>query len=298
MSSRRSGGLSGMTTQTVTRVDEAAFAEQVERHLRELQLHCYRMVGSLGDARDLARDALMLAWDRRDEADGRASLRPWLYPIATDACLDFLAARPQRSQALAAAPNAAHLPWLEPYPDHLLDELAWTGAAPAPATVMLPYVVELQHLPPRQRAAQILRDVFGSRAATLAPPDDAAERALLRRYLAAAERGDRAALVALLREDARLTMPQEPLSLDGRDAIAAGLEEAAATGAPGFAGDLRGVATWANRQPAVAGYVRDPGSGEYLPLGLDVLRIEDGAIAEITTFSPELFAAFGLPPTL
>jgi RNA polymerase sigma-70 factor (ECF subfamily) len=282
-----------MTTQTVTRLDEAAFAEQVERHLRELQLHCYRMVGSLDDARDLARDALMRAWDRRAEADGPASLRPWLYPIATDACLEFLAAQPQRSQALAAAPNAAHLPWLEPYPDHLLDELAWTGAAPAPETVMLPYIVGLQHLPPRQRAAQALRDAFGSRAASVAPADDAAERALLRRYLAAAERGDRAAVVALLREDTRLTMPQEPLCLDGRDVVAAGLAEAF-----GFGGDLRGVATWANRQPAVAGYVRDPGSGEYLPLGLDVLRGEDGAIAEITTFSPEPFAAFGLPPSL
>jgi RNA polymerase sigma-70 factor (ECF subfamily) len=289
-----------MTTTTVTRSDEAAFAERVERHLRELQLHCYRMVGSLDDARDLAREALMRAWDRREEAGGRASLRPWLYPIATEACLDFLAARPERSQALAAAPNAAHLPWLEPYPDHLLDELAWTGEAPAPETVMLPYVVALQHLPPRQRAAQILRDVFGSRAgaAGVAPADGAEERAVLRRYMAAVERGDVAAIVDLLREDARFAMPQEPLCLDGREAIAAGLADAAAGGAPGFAGDLRCVATWANRQPALASYVLDPGSGEYLPLCLDVLRIEDGLLAEITMFSPEPFAAFGLPPTL
>jgi RNA polymerase sigma-70 factor (ECF subfamily) len=326
--------------------DEATFDALVERHRRELQLHCYRMLGSLEESEDLVQETFLRAWRAREgfSFDGRSSPRAWLYRIATNACLDVLRHRPRRvmpPQVAAAGDPAAppsppaELPWLQPYPDRLLESIAPPEEEPgalvvARETVELAFLAAIQHLPPRQRAALILRDVLGFSAkdtaallegsvvsvnsalqrarATLrgrlperrtdwtrpAGPSDE-ERELLRRYLDAHERTDVAALAALLREDARLTMPPLPTWYEGREAILVASEKGFD---PAF-GHLRSVVAGANLQPAAAHYLRPPGESEHRPLALDLLTIEDGRIAEITSFVfPELFAAFGLPPSL
>jgi RNA polymerase sigma-70 factor (ECF subfamily) len=198
-------------------------------------------------------------------------------------------------------------------------------------TIELAFLVAVQHLTPRQRAVLILRDVLGWSAKATAvvlessvasvnsalqraratlkqrlpgrrlewargsdPSEE--ERALVQRYMEATERGDGNALVDLMSEDARFSMPPEPEWYAGREAIVAFWTEGG-FGSPSY-GDFRCLPTRANMQPAVANYLRRPGESEYSALALDVLRIEDGAVVEVTTFAPELFAAFGLPPTL
>jgi RNA polymerase sigma-70 factor (ECF subfamily) len=330
---------------TLTR-EEAPFAALLERHRRELQVHCYRMLGSFEDSEDLVQETLLRAWRSRAtfSAGGRSSFRAWLYRIATNACLDVLRRRPRRvmpadvaasANADAPLPPPADLPWLQPYPDRLLEPIASVDDEPEAAvvareTIELGFLAAIQHLPPRQRAVLILREVLGWSAkdtaslletsvasvnsalqrarATLrdrlparrtdwapasGPSED--ERELLRRYLDAHERTDVDALAALLREDARLVMPPYPTWYDGRAAIRA----AASKGFdPGF-GKLRSVLAGANLQPAVAHYLRAPGASDFRPLALDVLSVEGGRIAEIASFvSPELFPQLGLPPAL
>ena len=154
--------------------DEAAFAEAAERHRRELQVHCYRMVGSLEESEDLVQETFLRAWRGRRGFRGRSSLRTWLYRIATNACLDALERRPRRILAADVAPAdpaatdmpEADLPWLQPYPDALLDEIPDEAAGPAALaesreTIELAFLAAIQHLPPRQRAALVLRDVLG-----------------------------------------------------------------------------------------------------------------------------------------
>ena len=325
---------------------EAAFAASFERHGRELQVHCYRMLGSLEDSADLVQETFLRAWRSRASfvADGRASFRAWLYRIATNACLDVLRTRSRRVMphdvVPAADPKAplappADLPWLQPYPDRLLEGVTAPEEEPgalvvARETIELAFIAAVQHLPPRQRAALILRDVVGWSAKetaalmeTSVPSANSAlqraratlrsrlgerrtewatgsepsteERELVRRYLEAHERADIDALAALLREDVRLAMPPHPTWYDGREAILVAMEAAFE---PTF-GSLRAVVSAANRQPALAHYLRPPDESEYRALAIDVLRFECGRIAEITSF-PEagLFAAFGLPPTL
>jgi RNA polymerase sigma-70 factor (ECF subfamily) len=310
-------------------IGDSAFAARLEPHRRELQVHCYRMLGSLDDSEDLVQETFLRAWRGRASfgADGRSEIRAWLYRIATNACLDALRRRPPRvlppdvaDAGDPAVPPAApaDLPWLEPYPDRLLDEVV------ARETIELAFIAAIQHLPPRQRAVLILRDVVGLPAndaaallevsaasinsalqrarATLrdrlgdrdewSGSATAQERELLRRYLDAHERADAGALAELLREDARLTMPPHAVWYAGREAI---LVAARQGFDPGF-GELRTVAAAANRQPAAAHYLRAPGEPGFRPLALDVLRVEGGLIAEITSFvTPELFPAFGLP---
>jgi RNA polymerase sigma-70 factor (ECF subfamily) len=326
--------------------EESAFAAVFERHRRELQVHCYRMLGSFEDSEDLMQETFLRAWRKRASfgSDGRSSFRPWLYRIATNACLDVLRSRPRRvlpPQVAAAGDPAAppsppaDLPWLEPYPDRLLEPISPAEDEPgavvvARETIELAFIAAIQHLPPRQRAVLILRDVLGWSAkdtaslldvsvgsansalqrarATLrdrlgkprtewarsSDPSEA-ERELLRRYVDAHERADADALAELLREDARLTMPPHPTWYAGRKAILV----AARQGFDPAFGRLRTVVTAANRHPAAAHYLRPPGDSEYRALALDVLRIEGGRVAEITSFvSPGLFPAFGLPPTL
>jgi RNA polymerase sigma-70 factor, ECF subfamily len=326
--------------------DESAFAALVERHRRELQVHCYRMLGSFEDSEDLVQETFMRAWRNRESfgSDGRSAFRAWLYRIATNACLDVLRSRPRRvlpPQVSAAADPAvppsppADLPWLQPYPDRLLEPIAPADDEPgavvvARETIELAFIAAIQHLPPRQRAVLILRDVLGWSAkeaasllegsvvsvnsalqrarATLrdrlgerrtdwAPSSRPSEeeRELLRRYVDAHERADADALAELLREDARLTMPPHPTWYAGRTAILIAMRPAFD---PEF-GTLRGVVSAANSQPAAAYYLRRPGESEYLPLALDVLRIEGGYVAEISSFVfPGLLPAFGLPPKL
>jgi RNA polymerase sigma-70 factor, ECF subfamily len=336
--------MSSIEQLTVPR-ERSAFGALLERHRRELQVHCYRMLGSFEDSEDLVQETFVRAWRKRASftSGGRAAYRAWLYRIATNACLDVLRARPPRVMPPQVAPPAdphaapadpVDLPWLQPYPDRLLEAISPPEAEPgavavARETIELAFIAAIQHLPPRQRAVLILRDVLGSSTqdaaalleasvpavnsalqrarATLrerlgerrtewtrATPS-AAERELLRRYFDAHERADVDALAALLREDARLVMPPHPVWYAGREAIMT----AAAKGFEPEFGELRTVVTGANLQPAAAHYLRAPGESEFRPLALDVLRIDGARIAEITSFVlPGLFRAFGLPPAL
>ena len=304
--------------------DEAAFSALVEPHRRELQVHCYRMLGSFEESEDQVQETFLRAWRRRETFQGRSTFRAWLYRIATNTCLDALAARPR-----ATPRDPADIPWLEPFPDRLLPADDEPDAiVVARETIELAFLAAIQLLAPRQRAALILRDVLGwpakdtaallelsvpsvnsalqrARAALrehLPERDDwdaqgsEDERALVQRYVELSERGDAAGLAAMLREDARFSMPPEPGLWVGRDAIFAAWDEGG-FGTEEF-GDIRCLVTAANRQPAVANYVRKPGDDVHRGFALDVLRIERGEIADIVTFPPSLYAAIGLPLTL
>jgi RNA polymerase sigma-70 factor (ECF subfamily) len=332
-------GLDQRLIAAATSGDAAAFSALVERHRAELQVHAYRMLGSLEDAQDAVQDALLRAWRSRTTYDGRSTFRAWLYRITTNACLRILERRPRRLVPYDAGPPAtlgarpqppADLPWLQPYPDRLLDE----GPEPedvvvARETIELAFLAAIQHLPPRQRAVLILRDVLDwpaddtaavlemsvaaansalqrARAtmqerlparrldwATAAGAEDA-ERSLLQRYVEAFERHDASRLVALLREDVRLAMPPHPTWYEGREAVVA-----FCAGSPLFAGgdSVRLVPTRANRQPAF-GIYRGEGA-DVRPFAINVVQIESGLVADTHFFLyPELFAAFGLPDTL
>lgn len=323
--------------------DEAVFTELAEAFRHELRVHCYRMLGSFTDAEDLVQETLLRAWRGRAGFEGRSSFRAWLYRIATNACLDALDG-PARRREIAVAPGAsggaadsapAEVSWLQPFPDGLLDRAAPGGgpeeAAIARETVELAFLAAIQHLPPRQRAVLILRDVVGWSApetsealgtsvasvksalqrarATLreklperraqwraATRPDEAERALLRRYVDASRRADLSELAALLREDARQTMPPARLVYDGREAILA-LWRPVLAGGEAW-GTWHCVPLAVNRQPAMASYVRRPGEEAYTAVNIDVLCVEDGLITGITTFGPEVLPAAGLPLVL
>jgi RNA polymerase sigma-70 factor, ECF subfamily len=319
--------------------DAAAFSALVERHRAELQVHAYRMLGSLEDAQDAVQDALLRAWRSRETYDGRSTFRAWLYRITTNACLRILERRPRRVVPYEASPPAelgarpvppSDLPWLQPYPDVLLDEGPEPGdVVVARETIELAFLAAIQHLPPRQRAVLILRDALDwpadDTAAVLemslaavnsalqraratmaerlpsarlewASADDAedAERSLLQEYVEAFERHDDRQLVALLREDVRLAMPPHPTWYEGREAVAGFL--AGVAFAPGSE-PHRFVPTRANRQPAFGVY-RGDGPGAR-PFAINVVQIESGLVADMHFFKyPELFPAFGLPNTL
>ncbi|CAM5424481.1 RNA polymerase subunit sigma-70 [Streptomyces aurantiogriseus] len=315
----------------------AGFAALAEAHRRALQAHCYRMTGSYDDAEDLVRETLRRAWRVRDTHPGRAGTRTWLYRIATHTCLDFLRRTPRRPHAHEPLPGVHHgtgepparVTWLQPYPD---DELPEPAATDSPyASLELPFLVALQHLPPRRRAALILREVLGlsadDTAAALDLPvesvDSALERArpalrdqlpegpngrtdrageraraLLVRYAAAGKAFDTAAMDELLTEDVTLTLPPTPFWFTGRTAVLAQLRTRLDPLSPAFPGHWRFRRARANGQLAAGGYVRRPGTTGYRPHVLDVLRVEDDRIVEITSFEPHLFPAFGLPPRL
>jgi RNA polymerase sigma-70 factor (ECF subfamily) len=322
--------------------DQDTFAVLAERHRRELEVHCYRMMGSIEDAEDAVQETLLRAWRSREQYEGRSTFRAWLYRIATNWCLDALERRARRVMptALAAPADpsadvapATEIPWLEPYPDRLLDEIVDDEAGPserivARETIELVFMASIQHLPPRQRAVLILRDVLGWSAreaahiagmstvaansalqrarATLRqqlperrlewphPAAEVAERHLLERYMGAWARADVDGLVALLKEDARLVMPPFPQWFEGRDAIGSFLARI-----PLARGSARHIhlPVRANRQPAFAVFVQAGPGAPPAPLGIDVLRIEDGLIAEIDVFlQPRLVGAFGVAP--
>jgi RNA polymerase sigma-70 factor (ECF subfamily) len=318
---------------TTPALDEAGFREQAARHRRELHVHCYRMLASFDEAEDAVQEALLNAWRHRDRFAGAGPMRAWLYRIATNVCLDMIRARSRRPQQ-ASSPEVS---WLQPYPDRLLDEPAAADEGPAAVavareTIELAFLTALQVLPARQRAALLLRDVLDMPAAETADllgtsvaaansalqraratmarhlpaqrsgwsaagvhRPSAEERALLARFVDAHERGDAAAAMAAAATDIRITMPPYPHVFSGRDALAGLLQRAFG---PDRDGDWRLLATAANRMPAAASYLRRPGDSVFRPFKLDVLRVHDGLIAEITTFGPELFGALGLPDTL
>jgi RNA polymerase sigma-70 factor (ECF subfamily) len=319
--------------------DEAAFTELVERYRSELQVHAYRMLGSLEDAQDALQEAFLRAWTGRATYRGQSTFRAWLYRITTNACLRMLERRPRRLVPYEAVPAAevgarpappADLPWLQPYPDLLLDQSPEPGdAVVARETIELAFLAAIQHLPPRQRAVLILRDVLDwpadDTAAVLdlslaaansalqraratmqerlpstrldwstAADAEEAERSLLQSYVEAFERHDDRQLVALLREDVRMAMPPHPTWYAGREAVAAFLAGVAFR--PGF-GPHRFVPTRANRQPAFGVYLGE--GADARPFAINVVQIVSGLVADMHFFKyPELFPAFGLPDRL
>ena len=321
--------------------DEEAFRELTDPHRRELHVHCYRIVGSLQDAEDLVQETLLAAWRGLEQFDGRASLRAWLYRIATNRCLNALRDSARRPQP--AAPQPVQMPaptrwaepvWLQPYPDALLEGLPDTAPGPearveARESIELAFIVGLQHLPPRQRAALVLRDVLGFQAAEVAGMLDtseasvkgalqraraaldahgatgererapiagsAGERALVGRFADAVEDGDIDAIVGLLTDDAWVTMPPAPHEYQGRAAIADFLRNRGTL----RGGPLRLVPTRANGQPAFGCYFPAPHTAVARPYGLFVLTLDGNQVSAITWFSDTgLFPHFGLPRTL
>ncbi|WP_433274605.1 sigma-70 family RNA polymerase sigma factor [Actinosynnema sp. CS-041913] len=304
------------------------FTRETEKHRHELRVHCYRMLGSFDEAEDLVQETFLRAWRGRDTFQGRSSFRAWLYRIATNACLDAIDRRPA-STVVAPEMPTVEVPWLQPFPDALLDESAEPDAeVVARETIELAFLAAVQHLPAKQRAVLVLRDVLGWRASETADLLDdtvpavnsalqrarvtlrkhlperradwsadpsAEEKAVVKRFVEAHEQGDLSALAAVLREDALWAMPPQPEWHRGRDTLI-GIWMPMVAG-PEAWGEWKLVVTSANRQPAVANYVKRPGSDVFEPVALDVLRVEGDQVAEILTFPADMFARFGLPAT-
>jgi RNA polymerase sigma-70 factor (TIGR02960 family) len=321
--------------------DGQAFRQLVEPYQRELEVHCYRILGSAQDAEDAVQETLLAAWRGLSGFEQRSSLRTWLYRIATTRSLNALrsASRrppmdwPSRDVDPPEPTRLGEAPWLEPYPDVLLAELPDDAPGPqaryeAREAISLAFVTALQVLPPRQRAALILRDVLSfptseaaqilqvseqsvasavKRArATLArqlpqpgqqdappPPRSAAEQRLVARLTQAWEASDVDGIVALLTEDAWLTMPPLPLEYQGQE-LAARFFTLAFRRRRRY----RLVATRANGQPAFGVYVRDPHAPVLHANGLIVLTLAGDRISMITRFDISVLPRFGLPRSL
>jgi RNA polymerase sigma-70 factor (ECF subfamily) len=324
--------------------DSEAFRELTEPYVRELHVHCYRLLGSFHDAEDAVQETLLRAWRHLASFEGRSSFRAWLYRIATNVSLT----QRRRSRvelpllpdalAQAVAEGAEPAVQLTPYPDALLDELVATSGDPATEaelreSVQLAFLAAVQLLPPRQRAVLILRDVVGFPADTVAemlhsttasvnsalnraratleqqrkagrlhagrtPAPDGRARDLVRRYGEAWLSMDIGKLVGLLKRDVVMTMPPLPVRISGRNAVI------------DFLGSLplarsdrvRLVPTRANRQPALAVYLRDAHGQAYSAWGIWVLAVDSDSdhdsdmVAEITAFvDPTMIPLFGLP---
>ena len=321
--------------------DEDAYGRLVGPYRAELDAHCYRMLGSVADAEDALQDALLRAWRALPQFEGRSSLRSWLYKIATNACLRAIERRPKRVLPIDYAPAAdphdsfaepvTETVWLEPYPG---DRLAPASRLADPddryeqrESGELACIAALQHLPARQRAALIIRDVLGfsaretaealettsvsvdsalqrarktvderlpeqSQQATLRSLGDAALSRLVERYVAAWERNDVDAVVAMLAEDARMAMPPRPTWFRGRQQVGLFLRT----------GPLAGAMRWrlmparANGQLAFGCYLWDEETQTFLLHGVNVLTLRGTQIEETTTFlTPGVFRRFGLP---
>ena len=334
-------GVSERDLSGVRAVEESSFRELVEPYRRELHVHCYRLLGSLQDAEDVVQETLLAAWRGLSGFQERASLRAWLYRIATNRCLNALRdrrRRPREVPSMAEPPRPtrwAEPMWLDPYPDAVLEGLA--DAAPGPEAsyesgeaLGLAFVAGLQQLPPRQRAALVLREVLGFRTGEVAEmletseasvkgalqraratidarlaasdrervplPGSARERELVGRFVAAVEQGDTPGLILLLTEDAWLTMPPQPFEYQGGEAIARFIarERGDRRGA-----NLRLVSTRANGQPAFGCYLPDPRAPIVRAYGIMVLTLRADGVSAVTWFGERsLFAHFGLPRTL
>lgn len=312
----------------------SAFETRARRHRRELHVHCYRMLGSFDEAEDAVQETLLRAWRGRSQVDSEAGFRPWLYRIATNYCLDVLRRRKRRPQA---AGSFAEIPWLQPYPDRLLDEIpAASGQEPdamavTRETIELTFIAVVQELPPRQRAAMLLCDVLGWSAretaelleTSLAATNSALQRAratLADRRPVAADAGAMPAPADLAPRERQLVQALIEIH-EGADAGRAAellAEDVRVTMPPnpwlyegreavlalfefgtGYngPGEWRLVATAANRQPATASYLRDWEDTVFRAFKLDVFDMREGLVAQITTFGSDLFQAFGLPPT-
>jgi RNA polymerase sigma-70 factor, ECF subfamily len=318
----------------------AELAQQLERYRVELTAHCYRMLGSAFEAEDAVQETMLRAWRAIDQFEGRAAFRSWLYRIATNVCLNMLGASQRRARPMdLAQPSSADTPlppalpesrWIEPVPDGRVLPADGDPAEVAVAreSVRLAFVAALQHLPPRQRAVLILREVLrwkadevaelldttvasvnsalqrarstlGEGKATVSErpsePMDAEHQALLARYVDAFERYDMDSLTALLRHDATWNMPPYELWLQTHDDITRWCL------GPGIG--CRGsrlIPTSANGSPAFGQYKPAAEPGVWEPWSLQVLEISDGRISGITFFldTARFFPAFGLPPRL
>lgn len=267
---------------------EEAFAELVERHTRELRVHCYRMTGSLGEAEELVQETFLKAWRALEGFDGRSSVRAWLYRIATNACLDALARAPARvlpdalgppSDPSASAPPRTDRAWLQPFPDSLLEAMPTPEPGPEEAvvakeTIELAFIAAIQHLPPRQRAAVILADVLDWRSKQIAEVLDtdgaAVDSTLLRARRALGRRLPRqrsewrASRAPTADERATLRRYMEAIEAADLDAMAALLASEVRTMMPplptwfeGRDAVLGALATsWDPRSPAYVGRLR------------------------------------------
>ncbi len=319
--------------------DEDAFAELTGPHRRELHVHCYRMLGSFEDADDAVQDTLLAAWRGLAGFQARASVRTWLYRVATNTCLNQIRAasrRPQMTEApsLTALPASAPAPtgaetvtWLQPYPDALLDALPDTTPGPdarveQQEAVSLAFIAALQLLSPRARAVLILRDVLGFtarevagslgsteeavamtlsraraslRGQTQAPrPSTPEEEALVRRLAAAFTAHDIDAVVSLLAQDVRISMPPLPAVWQGRERAAEFVTEVAFRLVP----EARFVLIRANGQPALAVYSRDEPNDLWRASGLLVITPRSAEVAALTRFESHTLRPFGLPRVL
>ncbi|MGA3148831.1 MAG: sigma-70 family RNA polymerase sigma factor [Acidimicrobiales bacterium] len=320
--------------------DGDAFGKLTEPHRRELQVHCYRMLGSYLDAEDVLQETLLAAWRGFEGFEGRASLRTWLYQIATNRCLNARRSASRRPTKEWDVPNVeppeptrlGEVPWLEPYPDRLLEGAI--GVPPGPEaryeqneSISLAFVTALQVLPPRQLAVLVLRDVLGFKTKEVADMLDStvesvssalkrarsglerrwaptrdlapspvvaqhAEDALVAKFVNAWESADLDALVALLTDDVFMSMPPMPFEYEGRDAVA---RFCARIFGSGRRFDL--VPTRANGQPAFGAYVH-AANGISHGAGLFVLALAGHRICAMTRFENTVFPWFGLAPSL
>jgi RNA polymerase sigma-70 factor (ECF subfamily) len=308
-----------------------AFEQQVAPYRRELLVHCYRLLGSLHDAEDLVQETMLRAWRAIDTYDAeRASLRTWLYRIATNACLTALKGRGRRAlpsglvgaetDPMAPIEPSLDVPWLQPFPT---DPAA---ASAARGSLRLALVAAMQYLPARQRAVLVLRDVLDWPAADVAAaldttpasvnsalqrararlaevdleeedvnePTDREVRAVVEDYVRAFEAADVEGLTRLLAERVVLEMPPAPLWFVGKDAYAGFIERVYAMRGPAW----RLLITMANDQPAVGAYVRAD-DGRYHAHSLQVFTVTKAGITHnVTFFDHTLFQDFGLPSDL
>jgi RNA polymerase sigma-70 factor, ECF subfamily len=326
------------------RGDDDAFGRLAGPYRRELYAHCYRMLGSAADAEDALQETLLRAWRGLPRFEGRSSVRSWLYKIATNACLRAIERRPRRVLPVDYGPAAdphdgpaepvTEAVWLEPYPDERLG--LGSGLASPEARyeqregVELAFIAALQHLPARQRAVLILRDVLGfsaretatalettpvsvdsalqrahktvdqrlpqqSQQATLRSLSDDTLRQVVQRYVSAWERNDVDAVVAMLTEDAKLAMPPLPTWYRGRDQVASFLSGGPLVGTTRW----RLIPTRANGQLAFGLYAWDDKTQTFMPRAVDVLTLRGAQIQQITAFlTPDAFRNFDLPAIL
>lgn len=325
------------------------FSELAEPYRRELQVHCYRILGSLHDAEDMVQETMLRAWKRLDTYEGRASFRAWLYKIATNVCLDLLDKRRRQSKRLLPSslfspadpnnpiePPTTEILWLEPLPDEWLADSSAANPETrysAHESISLAFLIALQILPPRQRAALILKDVLdwsaneiadlldtttssvnsalhrarvtlaknyqGQKPQSTVDDPDEQTRKTLEKYIHAWQTADVNGLVALLKKDATLSMPPSPSWYAGRESIAKFAASTVFANDGMFPGPAGGrwklLSVQANGQPGAAVYQRME-DGEYHPFGVHVLTCDQDTISQIICFiDPALPTRFGLP---
>ncbi len=293
---------------TAMTIDETVLAT----YRRELHIHCYRLLANFEEAEDAVQETLTKAWQARDSFGAEGNARAWLYRIATNICLDRM------RQVKTLDRSYAEVPWLQPYPDALLDEPG--ELIVARETIELAFLAVIQLLPARQRAVLVLRDVLewsaGQTAEGLAmtvpavtsalqraratiadkrppaTPPSPYEQALLAGFIDAHERMDAEASLAMVREDIRITMPPNPMLYEGR------VQMRELFGHAREMGEWRLIPAWVNRMPAAVSYLKRPGDTAFRPFKVDVLRADGDQIAETTTFDARLVAWTGLPTAL